>query len=150
MRYTHHGNLYRLEAAIEVEIEASELADAEFIVDADAGMDYFAGVAAGFEAVFGFEEFDLRGVFFGGGGRGLFCRLLGFLAGGRECAARRHDDDDDRVKDSRKGGCKKAQGVLRKILGTERATVKNWFCLSFRGIEKAISPGAKAPFGAKR
>jgi len=44
-----------LEAAVEIEIEAGELAYAQFIVDFDAGVDFFTGVAVGFEAVFGFE-----------------------------------------------------------------------------------------------
>ena len=64
-----------LEAAVEIEIQAAELADAEFVVDPDASVDFFSAVAAGFEAVFGFEQLDLRGVFFcfgGPGGRWLF------------------------------------------------------------------------------
>ena len=38
----HHWNFYCLEAAIEIEIQAGELADAEFVVDSDAGVDFFA------------------------------------------------------------------------------------------------------------
>ena len=72
-------NFDGLEAAVEIEIEAGELAGAEFIVDADAGVDFFAGVAVGFETDFGFEEFDLGGVFFCGGGTGFFGGRLGFL-----------------------------------------------------------------------
>lgn len=78
-------NFNRLEAAVEIEIETSELAGAEFVVDAHAGVDFFAGVAVGFEAVFGFEKFDLGGVFFaGGGGRG-FGRLGRWGRSGGEC-----------------------------------------------------------------
>ena len=40
-----------LERAVEVEIEVRELADAQFAVDADAGIDLFAGIAIGLEAV---------------------------------------------------------------------------------------------------
>ena len=65
-----------------VEIQASELADAEFGVDVDAGVDFFAAVAVGFEAIAGLEEFDLGGVLFFVGRRcdfGFFLRgLLGF------------------------------------------------------------------------
>jgi hypothetical protein len=72
-------DFYGLEAAVEIEIEASELAGAEFIVDADAGVDFFAGVAVGLEAYFGFEEFDLGGVFFCGSGSGWFGEWIGLL-----------------------------------------------------------------------
>ena len=44
-----------LEGAVEIEIQASELAHAEFVIDFDAGVDFFTGVAIGFEAVFRFE-----------------------------------------------------------------------------------------------
>ena len=47
------------EGAVVVEIEAGELANAEFVVDVDAGVNFFARIAVGFEAVMGFEEFDL-------------------------------------------------------------------------------------------
>src|SRR5215475_15678381 len=36
-------NFDGLEAAVEIEIEASELAGAEFVIDADARVDFFAG-----------------------------------------------------------------------------------------------------------
>ncbi len=36
------------------------MASAQFVVDLDAGMDFFAGVAVGFEADAGFEQLDLR------------------------------------------------------------------------------------------
>jgi hypothetical protein len=52
-----------LEGAVVIKVETGELLDAEFVVDVDAGVDFLAGIAAGFEAVVGFEEFDLRGVF---------------------------------------------------------------------------------------
>lgn len=67
--------------AIEIEIEMGKLANAEFAVDADAGVDFFAGVAVGFEADFGFEELDLGGGFGYGGCRS--CIGLGGLGLGR-------------------------------------------------------------------
>jgi len=48
-----------LEGAVVIEIEAGELADAEFAVDAHECVDFFAGVAVGFETDFGFKELDL-------------------------------------------------------------------------------------------
>ena len=57
------GDLDGFEGAVEVEVEAGELADAEFVVDVDARVHFFARIAVGFEAVAGFEEFDLIGVF---------------------------------------------------------------------------------------
>ena len=67
-----------LKGAVEVEIEAGELADAEFAVDVDAGVDFLAAGAVGFETVARFEEFDLGGIF------GLFrgSRLCIFFVGG--------------------------------------------------------------------
>ena len=59
------GKFDGLKAAVEIEIEMGELAGTEFIVDAHAGVNFFAAVTVGFEAVFGFEQFDLRGVLFG-------------------------------------------------------------------------------------
>ena len=50
------------EGAVVVEIEAGELADAEFGVDFHASVDFLTAVAIGFEAVAGFEELDLSGV----------------------------------------------------------------------------------------
>ena len=61
-----------LEGAVVVEIEASELADAEFGVDVHESVDFFAAVAVGLEAVLGFEEFELSGVLRFSGRRG-FC-----------------------------------------------------------------------------
>ena len=58
-----HGDFNGLEGAVVIKVETGELLDAEFVVDVDAGVDFLAGIAAGFEAVVGFEEFDLRGVF---------------------------------------------------------------------------------------
>jgi len=51
--------------AIEIEVEMRKLANAEFAVDADEGVDFFAGIAVGFEADFRFEELDLGGSFRG-------------------------------------------------------------------------------------
>ena len=61
-------NVDRLEAAIEIKIQPSELAHPKLVVDADAGADFFPRVATCLEAVFGFEQFDLRGIFFCFGG----------------------------------------------------------------------------------
>ncbi len=58
-----HGDFNGLEGAVVIKVETGELLDAEFVVDVDAGVDFLAGIAAGFEAVVGFEEFDLHGVF---------------------------------------------------------------------------------------
>src|SRR5229473_1856450 len=54
-------NFYLLEGAVVIEGEAGELAGAEEIVDFDDGMDFFAGVAVGFEADARFEKLDLEG-----------------------------------------------------------------------------------------
>ena len=56
-------NLDGFEGAVVVEIEACEWADTELVVDMHAGVNFFAGVAIGFEAIVRFEEFDLIGVF---------------------------------------------------------------------------------------
>ncbi len=58
---TDEGNLDLLEGAVVFEIEMSEFARAEEIVDADDGVDFFTGVAVGFDADTGFEELDLEG-----------------------------------------------------------------------------------------
>lgn len=78
-----------LVGTVEIEVEPAKLADAEFAVDANAGVDFFAGVAVGLEANFGFKDLDLRrGI--GDGGircwvRGGSCRRRGvsFLGGRR-------------------------------------------------------------------
>jgi len=44
-----------LEGAVVVEIEAGELADAQFAVDAYAGVNFFAAVAVDFETELGFQ-----------------------------------------------------------------------------------------------
>ncbi len=67
------------ERAVEVEIQAGELASAEFVIDFDAGVDFLAAVAVGFEADAGFEEFDFGGQFW----RGF---LTGFLRGFLLCS----------------------------------------------------------------
>src|SRR5580692_2370133 len=75
-------NFDLFEGAVEVEIEACELADTEFVVDFDQGVYFFAAVAAGFEADAGFEEFDFGGEFGWGIGHRLFpWFLLQFLGG---------------------------------------------------------------------
>jgi hypothetical protein len=57
------GNFDGFERAVVVEIEASELANAEFVVDMHARVNFFAGIAVCFEAVLGFEKLDLIGGF---------------------------------------------------------------------------------------
>src|ERR1700676_2418022 len=68
------GDFDLLVGAIEIEIEVRELADAEFAVDSNAGMDFLAGIAVGFEADARFQELDLGG---GLGGSGLFGGFCG-------------------------------------------------------------------------
>ena len=67
----HQRNFYRLEATVEIEIQAGELPDTKFVVNSDARVDFFARVAIGFEAIFCFEQFDLCGIFFCFGGLGV-------------------------------------------------------------------------------
>ena len=64
---SNEGDFDGLEGAVVIEIEAGELADAEFAVDVHAGVDFFAGIAVGFETDFSFEELDLSGVLCCGG-----------------------------------------------------------------------------------
>ena len=65
------GDFDFFERAVVIEIEAGELPDAEFGIDFDDAVNFFAGVAVGFETDFGFEELDLRGgLRFGGCGCG--------------------------------------------------------------------------------
>ena len=64
------------EGTVEVEIQAGELAGAEFVVDFDAGVNFFAAVAIGFEPDAGFEEFDFGGKFGCGLLRGFFGRFF--------------------------------------------------------------------------
>ena len=73
VRDANQGNFDRLEAAVEIEIQAAKLTHTEFVVDPDAGVDFFSRVSASFEAVFGFEQFDLRGIFFSLGWLGRRC-----------------------------------------------------------------------------
>jgi len=67
VRDANERDFDRLKGAVVVEIEAGELANAEFGVDAHSRVDFLAGVAVGFEADFGFEEFDLGGILRRGG-----------------------------------------------------------------------------------
>ena len=73
-----------LEGPVVVEIEAGELADAEFGVDVDTRVDFFAAVAVGFEAIAGFEKLDLGWILGLLGGGGFFGGLLRTLLGLRE------------------------------------------------------------------
>ena len=137
MRDANEGNFDGLEASVEIEVKAGELAGAEFVVDADAGVDFFAGVAVGFEAVFGFEEFDLRGIFVRGSWFGVLgCGL--FLL----CTGQRGGDDEQKSECERSGNLQHgsaefAQGALKKILGFKGTAVKNCFSRSFL---KSVSP----------
>ena len=78
-----------MEGAVVVKVEAGELANAELAIDVHTGVDFFAAVAVGFEAVAGFEQLNLGGIrFFLGRGclfglflGGLFYRLLDGLLG---------------------------------------------------------------------
>ncbi len=71
------GDFDGLEGAVEVEIEAGELPDAEFVVDAHEGVNFLAGIAVGFKAIARLEQFDLIGVLLRlGGSRSL---RIGFL-----------------------------------------------------------------------
>src|SRR6266851_822001 len=67
------------EGAVVVEVESGELANAEFVVDVDSGVDFLAAVSVGFEAVAGFEQLNLGGVLRLGGSRGLRALFLGRL-----------------------------------------------------------------------
>jgi len=75
VRDANQGNFDRLEAAVEIKIQAAKLTHTEFVVDPDAGVDFFSRVSASFEAEFGFEQFDLRGIFFSFGWLGR-CSLF--------------------------------------------------------------------------
>lgn len=72
------------EAAVVVEIEAGELADAEFGIDFDDAVDFFAGVTVGLEGDFGFEEIDLGWGLGFGGREWRLSGLLGLGGGGEE------------------------------------------------------------------
>src|SRR6266404_3110162 len=75
VRDANQGNFDRLESAVEIEIQAAKLTHTEFVIDPDAGVDFFSRVSASFEVVFGFEPFDLRGIFFSFGWLGRRCLL---------------------------------------------------------------------------
>src|SRR5882724_1368536 len=75
VRDANQGNFDGLEAAVETEIQTAKLTHTEFVIDPDAGVDFFSRVSASFEAVFGFEQFDLRGIFFSFGWLGRRCLL---------------------------------------------------------------------------
>ncbi len=97
------------EGPVVIEIEAGELANADFVVDVDAGVNFFARIAVGFEAVMGFEELDLIGVFcppgqscfFGLLVDRLFRSLLGLRkrknSGGKEARACEHAQEGTEV-----------------------------------------------------
>jgi hypothetical protein len=65
-------NLDLLESAVEVEIEAGELAYTEFVVDFYARVDFFAASAVRFKTNSRFEQLNFCGKF----GRGLCCGLF--------------------------------------------------------------------------
>jgi len=99
-------NLDGFERAVVVEVEADELANAEFAVDVHAGVDFLTAIAVGFEAVARFEQLNLCGIrFFLGRGRlfglflgGLFCGLLDGLLG--EASAHGKCDEEKWRQDS--------------------------------------------------
>ena len=81
MRDAHERDFNLLERAIVAEVETSELACANFGINFDDAVNFFAGIAVAFEADAGFEEGDLdlsRGCFL------RFGRLLRFLRGSGE------------------------------------------------------------------
>jgi hypothetical protein len=55
MRNSDEWDFDLFERAIEIEIQAGELARAEFVVDLDASVDFLAAGAVGFETYAGFE-----------------------------------------------------------------------------------------------
>ena len=113
------------------------MAGAEFVVDFDAGVDFLAAIAIGFEADAGFEEFDFGGklwrgflagflwgfllCFRGSAFSGLWRRVLrGARAGGLRSEERDGRDDADRAgKKSRS-----FQDDLEGSLGREGSGVK--------------------------
>src|SRR5215471_4029407 len=124
VRDAHERNFDRLEAAVEIEIQAGELSGAKFVVDADAGVDFLAGVAIRFKAVFGFKEFDLRGVLLGGSGLQILGGRFGLLRPNRRGRCNKYRKSEG---NSRKERAKSGQEVLKKILGFGRAAVKKSF-----------------------
>ena len=84
------------ERAVVVEIKAGELANTEFVVDVHAGVNFLAAVAVGFEAVTGFEEFDLSRVFWFLGQNRLFGFFVSRLLGGL-LRLRKNSDDKKRT-----------------------------------------------------
>jgi len=99
-------------------------------------VDFFAGIAVGLESDFGFEQFDLRGIFFGWRGLGVLggCWLLLSAGQGREEGEQKNDCE--RGKELREASAGFAQGVLKKILGFKPTAVKNCFS---RGFLKSVS-----------
>ena len=77
-----------LKGAVVVEIEAGELADADFGIDFDDAVNFFARVAVTLEADFGFEESDLDL------GRRFFCWRCGFGRFLRADGAEKREGDD--------------------------------------------------------
>jgi len=96
MRDVNERDFYRFEGAVVVEIEAGELADAEFVVDVHPGVDFFAGIAVGFKAGASFEEFDLSRVFWFLGQNRLFEFFVSRLLGGL-LRLRKNNDDKKRT-----------------------------------------------------
>lgn len=54
------GQLDALKRAVEVKIQVGELRDADFVVDLDHGVNFFAAVSVGLEANLRFKKRDLR------------------------------------------------------------------------------------------
>ncbi len=115
-----------LEGAVVVEIEAGKLADAEFGADVDTRVDFLAGIAIGFEAVAGFEELDLGGVFDFLRRSGFFGGLLGSLLGLRERKNRREEKRYCKGEQEAVKTGKESQDGLAGSLGRGWRHVKIW------------------------
>jgi len=122
------GDFDGLEGAVVVEIEAGELADAEFGADVDTRVDFLAAVAVGFEAVAGFEELDLGGVFCFLGDSGFSGGLLGSLLGLRERKNRREEKRYCKGEQEAVKTGKESQDGLAGSLGRGWREVKTQVC----------------------
>ena len=119
-----------LEGAVVIEGEPGELAGAEFIVDVDAGVDFLAAVAVGLEAVAGFEELNLRGVFRFGRSGGFLAGSLGLLLR-RLLRVRKRSNGSKETRNcesaqERMESQMKSQDGLAGSLGRRRRCVKTW------------------------
>src|SRR5215469_14883432 len=147
-------NFDGLKAAIEIEIEVSELPGPEFVVDADASMNLLAGVAVAFEADFAFEEFDLGGVFFSGSGSGSV--RLGLLSLAVRPGSQRQSGDAQKNAGSwakaRHHMAESEQWILKESLGAVFRLRKDWIGSVFPLMKsRQFLRGRKSPlFSAQR